>query len=92
MCIRDRFQVADGIQVSGSLALRGLKDTSAGFLITVFSYSVVGCSVGWWLCFQVGMGAPGLWFGMTAGLATAAVLLVLRFYWRVGVEVATSKL
>ena len=86
------FQVADGIQVSGSLALRGLNDTSAGFLITVFSYSVVGCSVGWWLCFQVGMGAPGLWFGMTAGLATAAVLLVLRFYWRVGVEVATSKL
>lgn len=85
------FQVADGVQVSGSLALRGLKDTLAGFLITVVSYSVVGCGSGWWLCFEAGMGASGLWFGMTAGLATAAVLLVLRFYWRVGVEIAVSK-
>jgi len=85
------FQVADGIQVSGSLALRGLKDTLAGFLITAFSYSVVGCGCGWWLCFRAGMGASGLWFGMTAGLATAAVLLVLRFYWRVEFEFAPSE-
>ena len=80
------FQIADGIQVSGSLALRGLKDTLVGFTITVFSYSVVGCSCGWWLCFRAGFGASGLWFGMTIGLATAAVLLVVRFYWRVGSE------
>ena len=86
------FQVADGIQVAGSLALRGLKDTLAGFLITVFSYSVVGCGCGWWWCFKAGMGASGLWFGMTAGLATAAILLVLRFYWRVGIEISSSKL
>ena len=80
------FQIADGIQVSGSLALRGMKDTLVGFLITIFSYLVVGCSCGWWLCFRAGLGANGLWFGMTIGLATAAVLLVLRFYWRVGFE------
>ena len=86
------FQVADGIQVAGSLALRGLKDTLAGFLITVFSYLVIGCGCGWWLCFRAAMGPSGLWFGMTAGLVTAAVLLVLRFYWRVGVEIAASKL
>ena len=85
------FQVADGVQVSGSLALRGLRDTLAGFLITVFSYSVVGCGCGWWLCFRAGMGAGGLWLGMTAGLTTAAILLVLRFYWRVGVEVVAVK-
>ena len=80
------FQIADGIQVSGSLALRGLKDTFVGFIITIFSYLVIGCSSGWWLCFRAGFGARGLWFGMTIGLATAAVLLVLRFYWRVGFE------
>ncbi len=85
------FQVADGIQVAGSLSLRGLKDTLAGFLITAFSYSVVGCGCGWWLCFESAMGARGLWFGMTAGLATAAVLLVLRFYWRVGVVFTVSQ-
>ena len=82
------FQIADGIQVSGSLALRGLKDTFVGFIITIFSYLVVGCTSGWWLCFRAGFGARGLWFGMTIGLATAAVLLVLRFYWRVGCEPA----
>ena len=80
------FQIADGIQVSGSLALRGMKDTFVGFKITIFSYLVVGCSSGWWLCFRAGFGANGLWFGMTIGLATAAVLLVLRFYWRVARE------
>ena len=77
------FQIADGIQVSGSLALRGLKDTFVGFLITIFSYLIVGCSCGWWLCFRADFGASGLWYGMTIGLATAAVLLVIRFYWRV---------
>ena len=77
------FQIADGVQVAGSLALRGLKDTFVGFLITIFSYLVVGCSLGWWLCFRAGFGASGLWLGMTIGLATAAVLLALRFYWRV---------
>jgi len=86
------FQVADGVQVAGSLALRGLKDTLAGFLITGFSYLVVGCGCGWWWCFRVEMGASGLWLGMTAGLVTAAVLLVLRFYWRVEVEVVARKL
>ena len=80
------FQIADGVQVSGSLALRGLKDTLAGFGITIFSYLVVGCGSGWWLCFRAGFGASGLWIGMTIGLATAAVLLVLRFYWRIAFE------
>lgn len=87
LVIAGLFQIVDGIQVSGSLALRGLKDTFVGFVITIFSYLVVGCSCGWWLCFRAGFGARGLWFGMTIGLATAAVLLVLRFYWRVGREV-----
>ena len=84
------FQIADGIQVSGSLALRGMKDTLAGFTITIFSYLVVGCSCGWWMCFRAGFGASGLWYGMTIGLATAAVLLVMRFYWRVGREQISS--
>ena len=86
LAIAALFQIADGIQVAGSLALRGMKDTLAGFVITIFSYLVVGCSSGWWLCFRAGFGAGGLWLGMTIGLATAAVLLVLRFYWRVGRE------
>jgi MATE family multidrug resistance protein len=83
LVIAAAFQVADGLQVSGSLALRGLKDTFAGLLITVFSYLCVGCVCGWLFCFVFEFGSPGLWWGMTAGLATAAVLLLARFFWRV---------
>ena len=73
------FQVFDGLQVSGSLALRGLKDTTAAMLITLFSYWAVGCASGALFCFVFGFGGAGLWMGMTLGLATAAVLLLWRF-------------
>lgn len=84
------FQIADGLQVSGSLALRGLKDTLAGLLITVFSYLCVGSVSGWLFCFVFEFGSPGLWWGMTVGLAVAAVLLLARFFWRVQIEIAKT--
>jgi MATE family multidrug resistance protein len=77
------FQVFDGLQVSGSLALRGLKDTFAAMLITLFSYWAIGCASGALMCFALGWGGTGLWMGMTLGLATAAVLLLWRFNRRV---------
>lgn len=77
------FQVADGLQVAANLSLRGLKDTTASMVITLVSFWCVGAVVGWLLCFQVGLGGAGLWWGMTAGLATAAVLLTARFQYRI---------
>jgi MATE family multidrug resistance protein len=90
LMIAAAFQIADGLQVSGSLALRGLKDTLAGLLITVFSYLCVGCVSGWLFCFVFEFGSPGLWWGMTVGLAVAAVLLLARFFWRVQIEIAKN--
>ena len=74
------FQVFDGLQVSASGALRGLKDTRVPMLITLFSYWFVGIGSGTLLCFVLGFGGRGLWLGLVFGLATAAVLLVWRFY------------
>ena len=56
-----------------------MKDTRVPMLIGAIAYWGVGLSVGAALAFGAGWGARGLWWGLTAGLATAAVLLVARF-------------
>lgn len=75
------FQFSDGIQVASNGALRGLKDTRVPMLIAAFAYWGVGMPVGWWLTFDRGLGARGMWMGLAAGLSVAAVLLFRRF-WR----------
>ncbi len=74
------FQFSDGLQVSASGALRGIKDTTVPMLITLFSYWLVGFPVAWLVGIELGVGPQGLWGGLAAGLTTAAVLLNLRFY------------
>ncbi len=73
------FQFSDGIQVASNGALRGLKDTRVSMVITLFAYWGVGMPVGWWLAFQRGLGARGMWMGLIAGLSVAAALLFTRF-------------
>ena len=77
------FQIVDGLQVASSGSLRGLKDTKAAMVLTLFSYWFVGCVAGWVLCFNLNYGGRGLWLGMTLGLATAAILLSSRFHWQI---------
>ncbi|MGB3544320.1 MATE family efflux transporter, partial [Rubrivirga sp.] len=74
------FQLFDGVQASVAGALRGLKDTRVPMLIGAFSYWGVGLSVGAGLGLGLGWGAPGLWWGLTLGLAVASVLLSMRFH------------
>lgn len=74
------FQLSDGIQAASNGALRGLKNTRLPMLITGFAYWAVGMPVGLWLAFHKGLGAPGMWMGLIAGLSVAAVLLTSRFW------------
>ena len=90
LAIAALFQVVDGLQVAASGSLRGLKDTTAAMVLTLFSYWAVGCTVGYYLCFHAGQGGSGLWLGMTMGLATAAVLLTVRFQWRVKQQIESA--
>lgn len=76
------FQLADGLQATANGALRGLKDTRIPMVITLASYWLIGLPVAWWLCFHTALGADGLWWGLTAGLAAAAVGLSARFHSR----------
>ncbi|MEO0557513.1 MAG: MATE family efflux transporter [Bacteroidota bacterium] len=75
------FQLVDGIQASAAGALRGLKDTRVPMWIGAVSYWGLGLSLGAGLGLVGGGGPPGLWWGLTLGLAAAAVLLSARF-WR----------
>lgn len=73
------FQLFDGVQAAIAGALRGLKDTRVPMVLAALSYWGVGLSVGAGLGLAGGLGAPGLWWGLTLGLATASVLMSLRF-------------
>ncbi|MCC7275429.1 MAG: MATE family efflux transporter [Alphaproteobacteria bacterium] len=73
------FQVFDGAQVIGAGALRGLKDTGVPMLIATVGYWAVGFPLAAGLAFAAGWGGPGIWIGLTAGLAVVALLLVTRF-------------
>ena len=73
------FQYSDGIQICAAGALRGLKDTLTPMFINIFSYLLIGLSVGYYLTFNKAMGPAGMWIGMIAGLSFGAVLLLGRF-------------
>lgn len=72
------FQVADGLQVVALGLLRGLGDTRVPMLINVVAFWVIAIPVSLLLGFGLGGGAPGLWWGLVAGLAVVAVTLVIR--------------
>ena len=72
------FQVVDGTQVVGAGILRGAADTRFPAISAFVGFWLVGLPFGSWLTYGRGMGPQGLWWGLTAGLATVAVLLVMR--------------
>ena len=75
------FQFVDGAQAQALGLLRGVQDTRWPMIIAAFSYWGVGLCVGYGLGFVAGFGGIGVWLGLVAGLATAALLLMWRF-WR----------
>ena len=80
------FQVFDGTQVISSAVLRGAGDTRVPMILHALSFWAVGIPLGATIAFKFDGGAPGLWWGLTAGLAVAAVLQVLRVRVKLGAE------
>ncbi len=74
------FELFDGIQVVATGALRGLGNTGSPAIAHFCGYWVVGLPVAYLLCFHYGLGARGLWVGLSAALILigAALLLVLK--------------
>lgn len=74
------FALFDATQVAANQALRGLKDVRAPMVMTFVSYWMIGFPVSAWLGLATPMGAVGVWYGLLASLAAAAVLLGSRLW------------
>ncbi|MFG1791913.1 MATE family efflux transporter [Nocardia sp. NPDC049149] len=74
------LQFFDAAQNIGTGLLRGLKETNAGFRLSLIGYWGVGLPVALLLAFPIGLGAAGVWWGLTAGLATTATLMLRRYF------------
>jgi len=74
------FFVADGVQTIGAGALRGLNDTRIPMVFAALCFWGIGFSASYRLGFPVGLGAVGIWIGLSAGIAAYALLLVWRFH------------
>lgn len=70
------FQLFDGLQIVATGALRGAGDTRTPMLCHFAGYWVIGLPLGALLCFHFGMGARGLWIGLTVGLIVIGTILV----------------
>ena len=74
------FFLTDGIQTVVAGALRGLNDTRVPLLIAAFSYWGVGFAASYGLAFGFGLGAVGVWIGLSIGTTVFALLLGWRFH------------
>ncbi len=72
------FQVFDGLQVVGAGVLRGSGDTRIPAIIALVGYWVLAFPLAYMVAFRFGHGPRGLWWGLTVGLSTVAVMLLLR--------------
>ena len=79
------FQLFDGLQIVATGSLRGAGDTRTPMLCHLIGYWVIGLPLGAMLCFGRGLGAVGLWIGLSAGLILIGVVLT-TIWWRTARE------
>jgi MATE family multidrug resistance protein len=69
------FQLFDGLQVVATGALRGAGDTRTAMVWNLAGYWAVGLPLGCWLCFVIGWGVTGLWWGLCLALVVIGAAL-----------------
>jgi MATE family multidrug resistance protein len=82
MPVAAAFQIFDGAQVVASGVLRGMGKTRPTAVANLIGYYALGLPLGWWLTFELGLGLPGLWWGVALGVAVVALVLVAWIAWR----------
>lgn len=73
------FFIADGVQTTTAGALRGMNDTRVPLLFATISYWLIGFASAYAIAFWAGLGAAGVWIGLSLGTGVYAILLILRF-------------
>ncbi len=74
------FFIFDGVQTVAAGALRGLNDTRVPLAFAVLGFWIVGFTSAYAFGFTFGLGAVGIWIGLTLGLFVFSSLLVWRFH------------
>jgi MATE family multidrug resistance protein len=81
------FQVFDGLQAVTSGVLRGTGDTRVPAMLHLIAFWGIGIPLGMYLGFRTPLRERGLWMGLVAGLAAAAVLQSLRVVNRLRLDI-----
>jgi len=78
------FAVFDGGQAMGAGIIRGVGRQMIGAIFNFLGFYVLGLPLGYYLCFQAGMGLYGLWWGLSGALFvcfTGYYVIILRLNW-----------
>ncbi|MBN9274562.1 MAG: MATE family efflux transporter, partial [Mesorhizobium sp.] len=73
------FQIFDGAQAVASGMLRGLHDTTVPMIYAAIGYWGIGLPLGVVLAFHFDFQGGGIWIGLSVGLASVAILLLVRW-------------
>jgi MATE family multidrug resistance protein len=76
------FQLFDGLQAVATGTLRGLGDTRTPMVTNLAGHWLLGLPLGYTLCFPLGLGVIGLWWGLSAGLIVCGAVLLAVWYKR----------
>lgn len=68
----------EAIRITGSGALRGLKDTTAILLISICGFYIVGVGVAYFFSKVHHLGALGSWYGLLFGVVFSTILTCIR--------------
>lgn len=71
------FQLFDGVQGVATGVLRGLGDTRTPMLWNLAGHWFIGLPLGYTLCFILGIGVVGLWWGLSIGLIICGITLLM---------------
>jgi MATE family multidrug resistance protein len=74
------FEIADGVQVSSTGALRGAGDTRSALKANLIGHYPIGLLLGLLLCWAGGFGVVGLWTGLAIGLVMVALMLLRAWH------------
>lgn len=70
------FQLFDGLQGVATGILRGLGDTHTPMIWNLAGHWFIGLPLGYTLCFVLGLGIRGLWWGLSLGLIICGIALL----------------
>lgn len=68
----------DNFRIIGTGALRGLKDSQAPMYLSALGLWIVGLGSAYWLAIYLTLSGPGVWWGLTLGIAAGAGLILWR--------------